>query len=104
MDPTPANAPGFDIWMAKLSGVVGSLVSLRFIAGTWPERFTMALGGSALSLYSSTYVAERTGLPEGLSGFLLGLFGMAIAAKVWEAIQATQAADVLARFLPGKEK
>ena len=34
------------------------------------------------------------GIPEGLSGFLLGLFGMAIASRFWEWIQTTPIAGV----------
>lgn len=79
----------FDLLAAKLSGVAGALLSLNFIKGTWPERFVMGFGGSIISLYGAGYVAAKTGLPDGLAGFLVGMFGMAITAKVWEAIQIT---------------
>lgn len=78
-----------DAWLAKLAGVAGALASLAFLKGSWPERFAMAIGGTVVSLYAAPWMASKTGLPDGLCGFLLGLFGMAICAKVWEAIQAT---------------
>lgn len=84
----------FDVWLTKLAGMGGALVSLRFIQGSWPERLTMALGGSLVSLYSTPWAAIKTGLPEGLCGFLLGLFGMAVCAKLWEAIQLTPIAEM----------
>ena len=84
----------FDVWLTKLAGIVGALVSLRFIQGTWPERLAMAVGGSLVSLYSTPWAAYKTGLPEGLCGFLLGLFGMAVCAKLWEAIQLTPIAEM----------
>lgn len=84
----------FDAVMTKVAGVGGALISLKFITGTWPERFVMAIGGSLLSIYGTPWAAAKTGLPEGLCGFLFGLFGMAICAKVWEAIQYTPIAEL----------
>jgi len=84
----------FDIIAAKLSGVVGALLSLNFIKGTWPERLAMGFGGAVISLYATPYIAMKTGLPDGLSGFLVGMFGMAITAKIWEAIQITPVKDM----------
>ena len=34
----------------------------------------------------------RIGIPEGFCGFLIGLFGMAIASRMWEWIQSTPVA------------
>jgi len=84
----------FDLLAAKLSGVAGALLSLNFIKGTWPERITMGVGGSIISLYATAYVSTKTGLPDGLTGFLVGMFGMALTAKVWEAIQSTPIGDL----------
>ncbi len=81
------NTLNLDVTATKLAGVAGALASLAFVKGTWPERITMAVGGAIVSLYGTAWMASRTGLPEGLSGFLLGLFGMAVCAKVWELIQ-----------------
>ena len=83
-----------DAALTKLAGVVGACISLKFINGTWPERVIMAIGGSAVSYYASPYAAQKAGLPEGLSGFLIGVFGMAICAKLWEGIQATPIAEI----------
>ena len=87
-DPTP------DFSIAKLAaGLAGSVVSLRFVQGTIPERIFMGIGGAALSYYASTPAAQWVGIKdaEGLVGFLIGLFGMAIMAKVYEVILVTDA-------------
>jgi hypothetical protein len=84
----------FDAVIAKLAGVAGAALSLNFIKGSWAERLTMAAGGAVISLYVTAWLSQKTGLPEGLTGFLLGMFGMAITAKAWEAIQATPVAEI----------
>ena len=86
-----------DIAMTPLAaGAAGALVSMRFIAGTWSEKLTMALGGASLSFFGSTPVANWVGLPDlvGLFGFLMGLFGMAIVSKVYEVIWLVDAATI----------
>lgn len=83
-----------DTALTKLAGVAGACFSLAFLKGTWPERMVMAVGGSLLSYYATPAAALRSGLPDGLTGFLLGLFGMAICAKFWEMIQATPIAEL----------
>lgn len=86
-----------DLSIGKLiAATAGALVSLRFVTGTIPERICMCVGGAALSYYASTPAAMWMGAPnaEGLVGFLLGLFGMAIAAKVYEGIMALDAAKM----------
>lgn len=75
--------------MAKLAGVAGAIVSMRFLQGTFIERSTMAVSGAVLSYFMSPYISMKTGLPEGFCGFLLGVFGMAVVSRVWEVIETT---------------
>jgi hypothetical protein len=92
-EPTP------DFSLAKLlAGLAGSVVSLRFVQGTAVERIFMGVGGAALSYYASTPAAHWVGVKdaEGLVGFLIGLFGMAIMAKVYEVILVTDAKQISA--------
>lgn len=77
----------FETVAVKLAGVLGALVSMRFLQGSWLERLNLAVGGTVLSYFASPWVSERLSMPEGLTGFLLGLFGMAIASKAWETLQ-----------------
>jgi hypothetical protein len=94
----------FEVWMAKLSGLAGAFISLNFIKGTWFERITMAVGGSIMSLYIAPYISTKLGLPEGVAGFLVGMLGMAVTAKVWELIQATPIAEIWAEVMKAIRK
>jgi hypothetical protein len=80
-----------DVWAAKLAG---ALVSMRFLQGSWPERALTALAGAVLSYYTTDWLAAKVGLPLGLTGFLLGLFGMAVMSRAWEWVQATPVARI----------
>jgi hypothetical protein len=82
----------FDAVAVKLAGVFGAVVSMRFLQGSWLSRTSMACGGALCSYFAAPYVAQRVGIPEGLSGFLLGLFGMAIISRAWEWVQSTPVA------------
>ena len=97
-------AEGIDAWLAKGAGVAGAALSLRFVAGTWPERLTMAVGGAVVSYYAAPWVSAKIGLPEGLAGFLLGLFGMALISKIWEAIQQTPIAEAWTALISAVKK
>lgn len=76
-----------DAWAAKLAGVAGAVVSMRYLQGSWPARASMAASGSLISYYGAPHLAQITGMPEGLTGFLLGLFGMAVVSRAWEWVQ-----------------
>ena len=80
--------------LVKLSGLFGAIVSTRFLNGNWIERVTFAASGATLSYFAALYAAQKTGMPEGLAGFLLGLFGMAIVSKAWEWFQAAALGEI----------
>ncbi len=82
-----------DVWGAKLAGIAGALVSMNFLQGTWPARLFTAFCGAVLSFYAAAHIARVISIPEGLAGFLLGMFGMAIASRCWEWIQAAPIAE-----------
>ena len=76
-----------------LAGIAGSFVSLRFMHGTLIQRIILAVGGAALSYYATTPFAMWMGArdAEGLIGFFIGMFGMAIVSKIYEVIHAADA-------------
>lgn len=89
-----ADSPQIDPSLSKIiAGVAGAFVSLRFVQGSAMERGSMAVGGAVVSYYATSPAALWMGMTnaEGLVGFLIGLFGMAIIAKVYEAIHALDA-------------
>lgn len=82
-----------------LPGALGSLVALRWIVGTPLQRITAVLGGSSGAYYGTPYMATVLGTDHGLTGFLLGLFAMAIAAKVFEGLMAMNLGERFDRLL-----
>lgn len=85
-----------DAWGVKLAGVAGALVSMKFLSGTLSQRLTSAASGVLLSYYAAPTLSHKIAMPEGLAGFLLGLFGMAIVSRAWEFVQDTPIATIWA--------
>lgn len=86
-----------DVSLAKIAaGAAGAFVSLRFMQGTVTERMFMGVGGAALSYYATTPVAVwvKVGDAEGLVGFLIGMFGMAIISKIYEVVALLDAKQI----------
>ena len=82
------NIQDFDALAAKFAGVLGAAVSMRYLQGSWMARISMAASGSLGAYYAAPYLSGVLGIPEGLMGFLVGMFGMAIVSRAWEAVQA----------------
>ena len=80
-------------------GTIGAIVALRWIAGTWPQRLTALVGGSAASYYGSPHLVALSGANPGLSGFLIGLFGMAVAARIFDGLAALKLGALAERVL-----
>lgn len=64
-------------------GTLGSLVSMLFIVDKWPRKLVMFAAGVAFARFGTDDAVRMTGLTSGLTGFLLGLFGMAVVASVF---------------------
>lgn len=67
-------------------GTIGAVVALRWISGTPLQRVAAVVGGGSMSYYGGDYMAGVTGATFGPVAWLIGLFGMAIAHKVFETI------------------
>jgi hypothetical protein len=96
MDPTPTldaaltrHAPGF----------LGAVAALLWVRDTWPRRVVYTLAGMAASYYGAPPAAAFAQSPEGLVGFFMGLFSMAVAAKVFELIEAVKPKAIVAALL-----
>jgi hypothetical protein len=74
--------------LKAVPGTLGAIVALRWIAGTPLQRIASVIGGSGTSYYGGDYVAGVTGAHSGFVAWMLGLFGMALAHKVFESIAA----------------
>jgi hypothetical protein len=70
-------------------GLIGALIAIPWTQGPLLMRASVFLGGIALSWFGTAPVSSVLGMADsakGLAGFVLGLFGMSVAAKVYEAI------------------
>lgn len=82
------NIPDFPPEASKLgASFTGSLVSLTWLPGGCWLKVQMLLAGTALSWYATDPIAGWAKMNVGTTGFFLGVFGMALVAKVFEIIQ-----------------
>lgn len=82
------------------AGAVGAMVALRGAPGeTWAGRLFHVACGLAIAGYLTDAVAQYFGLESSAmqsgAAFLLGMFGMNLAAAVTTAIRETRLSDVL---------
>lgn len=88
-------------WMA---GAIGALVGLKFAPGiTWFERTFNVLSGSLCAGYASPALAEwlhvgGDGMRGGLS-FVIGLFGLSLAAAVVQGMRDAKLGDAVTSWL-----
>jgi hypothetical protein len=80
-------------------GVLGSITAVRFVGGPLLARLAMVPSGAALSWYAAPWVALKVGTPEGLSGFLVGLFGMVVVGKLFDTWERFDVSGLLQRWL-----
>lgn len=85
-------------WKALIAGTIGAVLSLRFFDGlNMQDKFTTAAGGAASANYLTEPAMQFFGLTpatfEGGLGFIIGLFGMSIAAAVVRTIRDTNWAE-----------
>jgi len=81
-------------------GTAGAALSYFFTTGDPGRRVVMAIGGAVMSYYAAKPAAAWLGSVDlvGLAGFVFGLFGMAVAAKVYEGMAAVSAGEIGAAF------
>ena len=79
------------------AGLFGSLVSLRFVQGTVWQKFNMLISGALFSWYGTSVAVHYWGEEvEHVAAFFIGLFGMSVASKLYETVQAVPAAELAA--------
>lgn len=84
----PMELPPIDVLATKLAGLAGAVLSVRLLkVESKMEALWMIAGGVAFSWYAAVWFSTKLGIPEGLAGFLMGLFGMGLCARIWEFIK-----------------
>jgi len=76
----------FDIEPHLIAGVIGSLVSMRFMPGdTWQTRLLNLVGGASAAFFVAPPLAPRLGLPQhgemAALAFLIGMLGVVLLDK-----------------------
>ncbi len=75
---------------AALGGFFGAVISLRFIEGlSWKQRVPTVMSGMFAAAYCTPLVIDGLSLSlklEGAIAFLIGLFGMSVAAAAVKAV------------------
>ena len=89
-----------DAIMAKLSGLIGALVSLKFINGkNIYDKSTMVICGWATSYFVAPDVAARYNVTEGSVGFLLGLVAVGTCGLFFRFIEAAPIGEFWKKLL-----
>lgn len=85
--------------MKSIPGVLGALFALPWMTGSVWQRLAALGGGVASSRYAGDWLANTMSIDIALAGFLVGLFGMSIAAKVFEGIGSVAPRELIERLL-----
>jgi hypothetical protein len=81
---------------SSVPGIAGSALALFFMRRPPWTLAGIFLGGCLLAYFGTKWVSVVAGMEsaDGLVGFLLGLFGMALLAKVHDTIEAIEPIEV----------
>ena len=87
--------------VAKItSGTVGSIGAMFLMRDTWVRRISVVLPAVGLSYYAAAPLAVWAHMPEGLSGCLVGMLGMAFLAKIINTLDRIDAYAILKHRFP----
>lgn len=80
-------------------GTLGALSAVLLMRENWKRGLLMVAPAIAMAFYGAPWLSAKTDMPEGLAGYLLGLFGMAAAAKVLDTWEKFDLGGLLSRWL-----
>jgi hypothetical protein len=89
------------------AGALGALVGLKFTPGaTWPERVANVVAGGLCAGYGAPALSDwlhvtSPHLASGLA-FGVGLFGLSLAAAVWQGIRDVKVGEVITGWISRK--
>lgn len=91
-----------------VAGIFGAIVGLKFVPGlTWLERVTNLGAGGVIAYYVAPALANWWGLSEhmvGFMSFILGMFGLSVAAAIFQGIRTLNLAEVITEWLKPRGK
>lgn len=78
------------------AGALGAVSAALLLKGErWTTIVATLVGGVSIAYYATPVVAAFAGTPEGLTGYLLGLFGMAAGVKLMDAFKKVDLAPIV---------
>ncbi len=67
-------------------GIAGSLTALLFFRDGWRRAIGVFVAGAAIAKFVGPFVAAMIGSSAEIAGYITGLFGIAIVAKIFDMI------------------
>jgi hypothetical protein len=80
-------------------GMLGAISAVVLMRENLIRGIAMVAPAAAMSWYGSDFLATKVGMPVGLAGYLLGMFGMAGAAKLLETWEKFDLGGILGSFV-----
>jgi hypothetical protein len=80
-------------------GTLGAVSAVLLLRENWKRGLVMVIPSMSLAWYGGAYMASHVGMPESLSGYLLGMGGMAFIAKVMETWERFDLGGLLGKWL-----
>ena len=84
-------------------GAIGSALALRWVPGDWRLKAWTWVGGCALAYYTPKPLAKWMSITDpggiGLIGLAVGMFGMVVVGKVYEALSHINGKELSERLL-----
>lgn len=84
---------------SALGAFSAAIIAIVQDPSKWRIALALVLPGIALSFYASAHLAKTMDIPEGLAGYMLGLLGMAAAAKILGTWQQFDLGGILSSWL-----
>ena len=86
-----------------IAGLVGSIISLRFISEvtTWWSRTTLVICGTFITSYATPALSEWLTVSERVEtgmGFVIGLFGMSMVAAIMAALKEAKLGEAISSW------
>lgn len=81
-----------------IPSAIGSAGALLWLDGSYKRRICLFILGAFLGVYVGSYISSAYGFPSEMSAFVIGLFGMSIADKLFKTLEQTNLSDIILAF------
>ncbi len=85
-----------------LTSIAGVWISVQRTEGTIKKKVAVFLGGLCAAWICWPWAAQFLHLPDGVAGFGVGLFGMAVIDRLFAGLEKVDVGEFVNRWLKGK--